>query len=126
MFTGIVQAMCCVEAVKDQPAGKRTAKAAPAAKSTKPLRNWRVHLGKSQTKGQRNSQRRTTTAQTNADNLPYEPGELLVADAPSGFKAAARSLGLTTVRSTSLKGLGLTLQRLIQNRTGVGAIHIHP
>lgn len=105
--------------VKDQPAAKSIDKAAPAAnKAQNPLRNRRVHLGKTNSNGQRNAKRRNALARADTANLPYEPGELLVANAPSGFKAAAMALGLTAIRSTRLKGLGMTLARLKQSRTG--------
>jgi hypothetical protein len=111
-------AVFAVISANDRPSPKRTAKIITAPKTTKALRNRRVHLGKANSNGQRNSQRRGAPARPNQDNLPYEPGELLVANAPSGFQAAAKTLGLTATRSTRRKGLGMTMQRLKQSRTG--------
>jgi len=46
------------------------------------------------------------------------PASFWSRNAPPGFKVTAASLGLTATRSTRLKGLGITLQRLKQSSTG--------
>jgi hypothetical protein len=80
---------------EDLPAAKRTAKATHTPKTTQALRHPSVHLGKSggAKRGAERNAWSSAAARSNADHLPYEPGELLVGGRRPGSPPAPHHWG---------------------------------